>query len=1209
MSPIWNNWLKQRTRKRRTIDRRRGRKPVRLCAEALESRTVPAVYDVTTTADVVNANDGVLSLREAVLAANASVGVADVINVPAGTYVLTLTGAGEDGSATGDLDVSGDVTIQGAGASSTTLDGDLSDRVFDVQSGVVSSIVNMTIHNGRALGTTASPDGQGGGVRSFGRLTLTGCVVTSNSVVGADATGSEVAGRAFGGGVYQSGSTLTLTDSLVANNRAQGGGVSAATSTAVTAGEAGGGGVCVANGPALLRMSGTTIADNQATGGTAVNTVGAATGGAATGGGVQIVVFFSHQIVGNTFARNRAIGGSGTGETAGTGGEAVGGGIALPGDASVNNCTISGNQAVGGAATTTGTPVDGPGGDARGGGLAAYGGVISNTTITLNIAAGGTGNRTPGSGTGGGAANRGTGLSNNAAFQSSILAGNSATTSSPDIVRPATDSATTLGNNLIGDGTGAPAFVNGRFGDQVGGINRPVLDARLGPLANNGGATQTHAPLNGSPAINAGSNPVGLTTDQRGAGYPRVLDNAPDVGAVETPFSPPTAVSGALPDVTVGGGTSYSFTVTYADDVAMDVTTFGSGAIVSSPNGFSTAATFLGVDVNSNGTPRTATYRFTPPGGSWDGPDYGTYFVSPGLQAANVGGSYAIAAPIGSFQVRLPSTLVVTNANNSGPGSLREAIDIANFRSGEADTIVFDATTFNVPRTITPGELTITDPVSIEGPGATLLTISGNNVGRVFRLDGTGLMPVTIAGLTLTGGRATGNRFVSDGGGVINNRDEQLTLRDCVVTGNTSATAGGAILNWADGGSLTLIRTTVSNNTASTYGGGIGFAGFGALTVLDSAIVANRATGVGGGGIGIDRSATMLIRNSTFAGNTTPGAGGGLLMRNFNNGSLVIENSTFTGNIAGNVNGGGGGVFVTGGSPITPTVTSTVIAGNTGPLSPDIFISQPFVLTHSAVGVAGDLRLAAGSGNNLPYGVDLKLGPLGAYGGSTPTCPPLPGSPLIDAGSNQANLTTDQRGAPFARVVGAAADIGAFEVPPPGTPATVSSVVVNAGAQQRSIVTRVTVAFSAPVNFVGQPAAAFRLSRTGPGQPSGDVMLTVDLSGSTPAQTVATITFSGPLTEGLGNSLMDGTYTLTVLSGQVNGGIFGGDNVTSLHRLYGDVNGDRAVNGLDLAAFRTAFGTSAGNPNYVASLDQNGDGAINGLDLAEFRVRFGTQLP
>ena len=107
---------------------------------------------------------------------------------------------------------------------------------------------------------------------------------------------------------------------------------------------------------------------------------------------------------------------------------------------------------------------------------------------------------------------------------------------------------------------------------------------------------------------------------------------------------------------------------------------------------------------------------------------------------------------------------------------------------------------------------------------------------------------------------------------------------------------------------------------------------------------------------------------------------------------------------------------------------------------------------------------------------------------------------------------------------------------------------------------------------------------------------------------VARLTFSGSFTEGA-NSLIDGNYTLTVLSGQVTGGLQGGDNVSSLFRLYGDVNGDKAVNNTDLAAFRTAFGTVNGDANYSSLLDFNGDGAINNTDLAQFRSRFGTVLP
>jgi hypothetical protein len=155
------------------------------------------------------------------------------------------------------------------------------------------------------------------------------------------------------------------------------------------------------------------------------------------------------------------------------------------------------------------------------------------------------------------------------------------------------------------------------------------------------------------------------------------------------------------------------------------------------------------------------------------------------------------------------------------------------------------------------------------------------------------------------------------------------------------------------------------------------------------------------------------------------------------------------------------------------------------------------------------------------------------------------------------------------------------------------------------------VTFDRVVSFVGTPDAAFQLTRTGPGTPNGNVTLAVDTSLSTATQTIARLTFSGTLTEGSATtpSLIDGNYQLTVLSNQIQGGLAGGDNVTTLHRLFGDINGDKAVNGLDLTAFRNAFGTVATDPGYLSFLDFNGDGAINGTDLTQFRSRFGVILP
>jgi VCBS repeat-containing protein len=66
--------------------------------------------------------------------------------------------------------------------------------------------------------------------------------------------------------------------------------------------------------------------------------------------------------------------------------------------------------------------------------------------------------------------------------------------------------------------------------------------------------------------------------------------------------------------------------------------------------------------------------------------------------------------------------------------------------------------------------------------------------------------------------------------------------------------------------------------------------------------------------------------------------------------------------------------------------------------------------------------------------------------------------------------------------------------------------------------------------------------------------------------------------------------------------------VNQVADLYGDVNGDGFVNGADFAVFRTAFGTSVGDPNYVAALDLDGDGSINGTEFAAFRNNFGSSI-
>ncbi|MDX2214219.1 MAG: hypothetical protein SFY66_13095 [Oculatellaceae cyanobacterium bins.114] len=127
--------------------------------------------------------------------------------------------------------------------------------------------------------------------------------------------------------------------------------------------------------------------------------------------------------------------------------------------------------------------------------------------------------------------------------------------------------------------------------------------------------------------------------------------------AVESGRIPPTATVTAS-NITSTGATTYDFTVTYTDSDSVNASSLGAGDIrITGPNGFNELASFVSVDVNSNGTPRVATYRFNAPGGRWDGPDAGTYTIA--MEANQVTDTVGNAVPVGSlgtFDVTIEST-------------------------------------------------------------------------------------------------------------------------------------------------------------------------------------------------------------------------------------------------------------------------------------------------------------------------------------------------------------------------------------------------------------------------------------------------------------------------------------------------------------------------------------------------------------------------
>ncbi len=543
---------------------------VRLRPELLEAREVPAFFAVQNFFDTGAPNTTPISgdgsaatpflmdtLRSAVVAANNFSGD-DTITLQAGTYTLSYGGAGENAAYGGDLDVLsyGTLTVTGAGATNTVVRGygGFADRIFDVRVGANLTLNNLTVSNGFL------PTGYGGGgaIAAYnGTLTINASTLTNNQSYGG--SGGAIS---FTGGLQ----SLTITDSVISNNTAavDGGGISfncysgtlALTRSRVDGnrvnavfGQALGGGVAILTS-STATITDSTISNNEANG---VVFYGGSGGGLFTRGAVTLT--------GSTVSGNIVTGGDVTGAGLVYGGDAFGGGATVEAGASLTltNSTFSGNQARGGNATSTLANSPAVAGDAQGGGVyAPYGGVtVRNSTVTLNNSTAGIASALSGAvyqiaGTAlGGGLFRGT--SGTFSVGSTIVAGNTVTGgSNPDV----SGDFTSVGNNLVGDGTGSTGFANGANGDLVGTAASPV-DPLLGPLADNGGPTFTHALLAGSPAINAGSNPLNLTTDQRGSGFAR-SNGTTDIGAFEvqptTPPPPPAVVSTFRTAVGSGSG-------------------------------------------------------------------------------------------------------------------------------------------------------------------------------------------------------------------------------------------------------------------------------------------------------------------------------------------------------------------------------------------------------------------------------------------------------------------------------------------------------------------------------------------------------------------------------------------------------------------------------------------------------------------------------
>ncbi|MGI8857968.1 MAG: choice-of-anchor Q domain-containing protein [Thermomicrobiales bacterium] len=499
---------------------------------------------------------GSCSLRDAVVYANSHAGT--VISVPAGLYKLTIPPSGSDGDTTGDLDLYKDMTINGAGAGVTTIDGGV------IADGIFAAIHASVTLNGLTLanGLRFTPSLVHGGalfVDLSTTVVVNNCAFFHNLDIGY--SGSGTAGGSGMGGAIVTNDTLEVNRSTFTNNSAQGGDGD----VGKNGGGAYGGAIEIANSSTLTAVSDSTFTGNTAIGGPGGNgdpsgsLPGPGAPGGQTGGGA---IYFEGGVVvaisGSTFVSNSAVGGTGgtgalgpfSGGAGGAGGGGLGGAVLLFSSQNipyVSNSTFVSNNTTGGRGGNGG----GSGNVMGSGGVGGFteGGAIStsvpdtsvtNVTIDGNSAVGGIG------GVGGG-----THGAPGSAFGGGIYSGDSA-----QVVN------TIISNNGAG-GNCSGTITNGghnlQFNPNTGCGNTPFIvgDPKLTPLGNYGGPTKTRGIGPGSAALDAGDDTYcGATPvaglDQRGIRRPQGAHC--DIGAYEYAIvtTPPSSRGGP----TVGGLTN-----------------------------------------------------------------------------------------------------------------------------------------------------------------------------------------------------------------------------------------------------------------------------------------------------------------------------------------------------------------------------------------------------------------------------------------------------------------------------------------------------------------------------------------------------------------------------------------------------------------------------------------------------------------------------
>lgn len=976
------------------------------------------------------------SLREAVVAANTTPGAntIDLMSIPHGEFTLEIAGANEDNALTGDLDITGNLTIRGkARENGTTIDAKNLDRVFHVLGGHRLKLIDLAIVNGNA-GTD-----NGGAILSSD---------AGNELI-LNAVSATLSKAANGGAIYSaSDTTVKLTDSFLRGTATNNGGALYVVDTGLTllhsavqnASALRGGGVFITGETSQATISASSFTNNQAT--------------TAQGGGLYLENG-QIRIVNSTVSSNTAVNGAGV--------------YLSGGSATFNNLTIAQNtsQSISGAGIA--------------GGIVQVGGnvAMSNSIVAQNVAKpNGTTTTTPA----------------DCAGQIVSTDYNLFTTLNGCTVTGATSHNRVVSDPLLNSlqaATNSPAYHSIKLGSPAIAAGNPATPGSsndaceakdiLGTLRTDG--------LCDMGAYEENLFPTVLKTDVAGTAIPvpTLIENFHlDQGftGMQATFGKPMYnPAGDSDPHDVTNLAHYRVVATGEDnDFQSDGCTFSGDDTVITPVSATYNAPLRRVDLTfASEINLPSYYRFV----ICDTVHDISGDLLDGDADGSGGGAFVRTFRIAPSQTGPEFTVNVTEDKVNGycsitHCSLREAVSAANVYAGSA-SLKLVMSQYYVERPLILNNPTPGAVITINGLQPTRTKLRGTWEMRIFDVN----TPVTLKYLELLD--ASGEDGMP--GGAIYNQSANLVIEDSIVTNNSTNDAdGGAIFN-ASGAGLTLQAVRIDYNRIHGTGNGVGvYNGEGAtLNILDSAVTRNWLSepqgnltsdrsaitahltdaasfglstlsdfpddpaGAGifnaGGTVIIQRTAihdnvgiqagglynqagTTTIRNSTLYTNFGFTGAGGLRAAG---GTVILNNVTIGINDTGIAEFGAGIIAENGG---VIQFGNTIIFGNQlsyyvdpeGPLGfGDCYNDGGTLqsLGYNLIGTMDNCELTGDTASNI-----VAQDPLFIANSTLPGNLPIylelaENSPAIDAGNNATCETVDQRG--IVRPVGSGCDIGAYE--------------------------------------------------------------------------------------------------------------------------------------------------------------------------------------